>query len=236
MLKTFIEKIESMALKGAGIVEVDGRKLCAVPMNPIRQSMPDALKVRTLQGVINYIATTNREDDQDNLVINVESYNMVRLCSKLVGAEQQRAEFCRAEPFEVKHQFGMNLPLDQFLVYVQSCFVQDGNTAKILRTLGNVVVGATAEYSDDGVTQHVTARTGITRKEVVDLPNPVPLRPYRIFAELEQPESLFVLRVQMEEGKAPSASLTEADGGAWKNQAIASIKEFFAGSGMYVIG
>ena len=53
----------------------------------------------------------------------------------------------------------------------------------------------------------------------------------------QQPASLFVLRLKAgRDGEQPTVSLTEADGGAWKNQAIASIKEFFAGSGMYVIG
>ena len=103
--------------------------------------------------------------------------------------------------------------------------------------LGSVVQGREAEYTDDGLTQRVTARAGVTRREVVDLPNPVTLRPFRTFMDIEQPASLFVLRLNAgQDGEQPTVSLTEADGGAWKNQVIASIKEFFAGSGMHVIG
>lgn len=54
------------------------------------------------------------------------------------------------------------------------------------------------------------------------MPNPVYLAPYRTFAEIEQPVSKFVFR--MESG--PKAALFEADGGAWKNEAILKIKEY----------
>ena len=50
----------------------------------------------------------------------------------------------------------------------------------------------------------------------------VPLRPFRTFQEVEQPESEFLLRMD-EEG---NIGLFEADGGMWKLTARQTVKAF----------
>jgi len=57
--------------------------------------------------------------------------------------------------------------------------------------------------------------------------NPIRLRPYRTFREIEQPASLFVLRLQKgRDGELPRAALFEADGGQWKLEACQAIKHW----------
>ena len=66
----------------------------------------------------------------------------------------------------------------------------------------------------------------------------VPLRPFRTFQEVEQPESEFLLRMD-EEG---NIGLFEADGGMWKLKARQTVKAFLeeqlaeevAGNGVYI--
>ena len=63
----------------------------------------------------------------------------------------------------------------------------------------------------------------------VQVPNPVELKPYRTFFEIEQPSSSFVFRMKSggkghEDG--PMCSLHEADGGAWRLDAIEEVKHF----------
>ena len=84
---------------------------------------------------------------------------------------------------------------------------------------------AIAQYGDDGVSQKATIKTGIASKGEVLVPNPVKLRPYRTFLEVEQPESAFVFRMRDDNGRVECA-LFGADGGAWKNAAMKSIKEY----------
>ena len=57
------------------------------------------------------------------------------------------------------------------------------------------------------------------------VPNPVRLRPYRTFGEIEQPESAYVFRIKDSE-RGPAFKLVEADGGLWKNDAMKRIKEY----------
>ncbi|MFQ9697783.1 MAG: hypothetical protein ACLRY5_13210, partial [Zhenhengia sp.] len=92
----------------------------------------------------------------------------------------------------------------------------------LLEVTGLVREQAVKEIGDDGVSQAATIKTGVASIGEVKVPNPVYLAPYRTFAEIEQPVSKFVFR--MESG--PKAALFEADGGAWKNEAILKIKDY----------
>lgn len=75
---------------------------------------------------------------------------------------------------------------------------------------------------DDGISQAATIKTGVATVEDVKIPNPVVLIPRRTFVEVEQPESQFVFRMQ----SGPTCALFEADGGAWRNEAMLNIKKY----------
>ena len=95
----------------------------------------------------------------------------------------------------------------------------------ILKFAGTMESGTVAEYGDDGISQKATVKTGIASKSDAIVPNPVKLRPYRTFVEVEQPVSDFVFRVQ-DNGRGISCAIFEADGGAWKNAAMKNIKNY----------
>ncbi len=81
-----------------------------------------------------------------------------------------------------------------------------------------------AKYGDDGVTQKATIKQGIASKTEAIVPNPVKLRPYRTFIEVEQPVSEFIFR--MKDNQGIHCALFEADGGAWKNAAMKNVKDY----------
>lgn len=113
---------------------------------------------------------------------------------------------------------------------MQSKFIDDPDDpetdkALLLKFAGTVESGSVSEYGDDGVTQKATVRQGIASKADAIVPNPVRLRPFRTFVEVEQPCSGFIFRMKESHG-AVSCALFEADGGAWKNAAMRGIKEY----------
>jgi len=59
-------------------------------------------------------------------------------------------------------------------------------------------------------------------KEKGKAPNPVTLRPYRTFSEVEQPASLFVFRID----KQANMALFEADGKHWVADAVGNIAAY----------
>jgi len=82
-------------------------------------------------------------------------------------------------------------------------------------------------------------KTGITRVEETEIPNPIILQPYRTFLEIEQPASPFIFRLKAgpNEASPVCAALFEADGGVWRLQAITRIRDWIKGavSGVAVI-
>ena len=97
----------------------------------------------------------------------------------------------------------------------------------ILSIVGNLRDEHVKTVGDDGISQSVAVRTGISSVEDVAIPNPVTLQPYRTFLEVEQPESEFIFRMQRgHEGQLPVCGLFEADAGAWELKAITNIRDW----------
>ena len=92
----------------------------------------------------------------------------------------------------------------------------------LLKVAGNVKETSVKTVQDDGVSQVVAMSTGVASVEDVILPNRVKLKPYRTFVEVDQPESEFIFRVK----EGITFKLIEADGGAWRLEAIKNIKEY----------
>lgn len=233
MDRSLIEKIEEMA--GPASIEIDGRKFKRADYSPVRAAEADALKAHTLTGVVDFL-TSGAEGKE--VLVHVENHNRVFVRSFISGLERQRETLLDAEAYPVDHKFGKHLPVDEFIVYLQSTFTQDETTDTIIKIVSNLVTGAEAQYTDDGMTQRVEAKAGITRVEKIDLPNPVTLRPYRTFMDIEQPASRFVLRIKAAgDDKRPQVALFEADGGAWKSAAVREIARWLRAqtNGKYTI-
>jgi hypothetical protein len=90
-----------------------------------------------------------------------------------------------------------------------------------LKVVGNIKKEDVRTVGDNGVSQSVTAKVGVATVGQVEVPNPVALMP-RTFVEVEQPESNLIFRMQ----NGPRYALFEADGGAWKVQAMKNIKDY----------
>lgn len=191
---------------------------------PIFRPQVDPVGVSTLTAVVDYCQRELVEGRR--YIVHVQDYRTVDVYAADLPETRQREQFLSAACAAGMYRFGEFLPVENFVVAMQAQFVQDDITAQILALVGNIAVEAKQTVDDDGVTQRVTTKAGIVKTEDRDVPNPVVLKPYRTFPEIEQPESRFVLRLDV---KGPVCALFEADGGAWKNAAIANIAEFLNG-------
>src|SRR3712207_352563 len=113
---------------------------------------------------------------------------------------------------------------EEFNILLQSAFVQNEDRDILLKVVGNIKEEVIKSVGDDGISQAATIKTGVATMGDVIIPNPVSLIPRRTFNEVEPPESQFIFR--MKDG--PRCALFEADGGAWKNEAMKNIKEYLA--------
>lgn len=187
-----------------------------------------SLKLSTLTGLVDFVNVGDLLSS-DAALVYVGSEAMVWVCSKSMGTYRKRTIFAEAAPILPKFTFGQFMPHAEFMIALQSKFMDFGDKATILRVLGTVKEEAVRTSMDDGVTQTVKASSGIVLQSEVAVPNPVMLKPYRTFLEVDQPPSQFVLRVQAgKSGELPSAALFEADGGRWRNEAMGNVAEYLA--------
>lgn len=223
--KNFIDKILELAPVSTFVIDnIPGRNFTGSKIYPVQSPVVAPITCHTLTGLVDFYDALP-VDDQKRVMFHVEDFNNVSIISEVFGPEKQRETFITAHAYPQESLFNRYYDHEDFMIKILSCFVQDETTAKVLKIVGNLKSEAAATYSDDGLTQTVTAKTGITRVENIDLPNPITLRPYRTFADIDQPESSFILRLKQRDGI--QAALFEADGASWKNKAISNIKAYF---------
>lgn len=219
MLKSFVEYLISL---GNTRQETIGSQIFTTqPVNLIKQPTPGTLVVRNLSGIVDYLQ--NNFDNQPPVLVQVAGPTKVHVFSTF-NRDMSRNQLIQAEALLPEIPFEKFLSTEAFNVLLQSCFVSNEHSVALLAVVGNIQESDVQTVGDDGISQQVTAKSGIATLSNVVLPNPVKLKPYRTFVEIEQPESSFIFRMRT----GPSAALFEADGGAWKLDAIEAIKGFLA--------
>jgi len=222
VIEKAINKI--LSLSGSKEAIINGRTYENGPsgISPIKPPKAETLVINTLTGIKDY-------SPSERQMIHVVDHKRV----DVLGAEFSDNWLTRSTYLTTVHEspvfkFGQYYDVEDFIIALQSMFAQDDTTALILKLVGNIKDEGVSNYNDDGTTQVVTAKTGISLVAKVPVPNPVTLRPYRTFMEVEQPASTFVFRMQSGKGQPPSCALFEADGRMWRLEAIKNIKAWLA--------
>ena len=236
------------------VMTIGGKLYTTMAVIPAKDAEPIAICAGTLTGLVDYISANPDNLDAKSLFLNVTGHDVVTIQGPIHGDFNQRFVFLQAKlPSEISYPWGSFQEIEQFIIGLQSRFIQDDTTQSILQFVGNVRDEKVNTSQDDGISQTVTAKVGIARVAEAVVPNPVELRPFRTFPEIEQPKSKFVFRMrsgepfellrpfrtfpEIEQPKSkvfrirsgepvPICALFEADGGRWKVDAIASIREY----------
>lgn len=199
------------------------------PLHRLQKHIPmvdKAIEMCTLTSLVDYIKG-NIDSMSDKMIIQVVDPETVVLFSQL-NEERYREKMVVVKARIPDFRFDTYMDQENYCINLQSKFIDDPDTdrALILKFAGTMEAGTIAEYGDDGVTQKATVKTGIASKGEAIVPNPVKLRPYRTFLEVEQPASEFIFRVKQNKYDGISCAIFEADGGAWKIAATSSIKDY----------
>lgn len=218
MIKEAIEKIITLA--EPNIKKIEGHTYSDKKMIHITQPQIASMILHTLTGMIK-IVESELTDFANQLIVHAAEHNEVIITTRINSDRE------REIPYIVTAQtpniiFNRFLPLEEMVIQLRSKFVRTEALDKIIELLGNIKEEDAVQIADDGITQVATVKSGVTLVKN-QLVNPiVGLSPYRTFAEVEQPESAFLLRLK----KGGEAALFEADGAAWKIQARKNIAEF----------
>ena len=220
MIAEAITKI--LTLGEAQVLKIEDREYSNKQLYPIREDGPAPLLISTLTGIVDYLKKNVDKFSAEELLIHVASPTEVTLMSILLAPWGDRHRYVKVVPDFKVFPFGQYQEVESFIIGLQSQFVQDEMTAEILKLVGNLKDENVMNIGDDGKSQQVTVRSGISSVAVANVPNPVELAPFRTFREIAQPSSRFVLRMK----QGGMCALFEADGGAWKNEAVIRIKKF----------
>lgn len=183
---------------------------------------PDTLNLHSLDALVKMVRT-EATDTAAALYITIPNHLTVRC----FGQPQPDARFFRQVYYEAEATdvpgWGekVQLGFEEAQIALRTRFQETQDTIYAMKLLSDICCGAKVVYNDNGIATTVTTQKGVALQSNEQVRPIITLKPYRTFQEVEQPESIFLIRVN-ERG----ISFTEADGGMWKLQARETVKAF----------
>lgn len=183
--------------------------------------IPPKLYLNTLDGLVDYLKTDLDQLKDKRVLVVIESPKEVTVYEEL-DKEANRATLVTVESMTPDIRFGYYEEASDFNIMLQSRFVDAEDRSTVIEFASALKIENGTEIVDNGISQTATIKTGVASLGQAKAPNPVTLRPYRTFSEVEQPASQFIYRIN----KLGSMALFEADGGKWKLDAIKNIADY----------
>lgn len=112
---------------------------------------------------------------------------------------------------------------DEAIIEIRSRFIPTDDSEYLLSLISRINNDEGIKTEDNGVSQTVVVRKGVSLAATEAIKPRLSLQPFRTFREVAQPESEFILRLR-DDGYV---GLFEADGGIWKMEAKDNIKSYF---------
>lgn len=229
MLKEFVEKIVSLA--DPHIYKVGNETYTNEDLSIVKPPIdrPAKASFSSLDGIVRAVrAELDRPEIQKPIFVSVTSERDVTVFTTLRQDNQARDTLYCATAV-LPRSFDEWMQHEDAMIALRSKFVANEDRKYLLELLSSVSDDNNVQSQDNGMTQTVTARTGVALSARVPVKPIVALRPYRTFLEVEQPESEFLVRMRpgdKDAGTFAKIGILEADGGAWKLTARHNIAEF----------
>lgn len=225
--KEALEYLVKLGIEDYPLVDVDGKSYSKMALHPVKEISPVTLEFNFLDSLVTYLLSDVDDfcSNHQHLIVEIQSPDVICLHTNIFGDFNQRFTPVRCTAPVNPFPWEKFIDPANFIIMAQSRFAETDDLAAIRAIVGNVRSDEVIQFADDGISQQVTAKSGISRVENVAVPPRVTLAPYRTFVEIEQPKSEFVFRARKAEG-LPHFALFEADGGAWRIEAMKRIKAY----------
>lgn len=229
MIKETIEYIVGLSNKENKIIkDQHGKEWYDINQFQLRELKPltyypNTLNLHTLSSLVEYIHSGLNGLNKQNLIVIVESPTTVKVYTE---DDDKKERTCLVSVNALVPEFDYEhfMSIERFNIQLQSKFIDISDRKLILEFSSAIRLDKSAELKDDGISQITTIKDGAASVSKAIVPNPVTLVPRRTFLEIKQPSSTFVFRMN----KEANLALFEADGGAWKYDAIQSIAEYLS--------
>lgn len=219
--KEALEYLVKLGYEEDVLVETGKGLFSKTRLERVRFPQIETLKVSNLTSIVDFLKS-NIDKREGELLLQVVSPKEVKLLTPL-GVDMDRQEILNAVAILPDNiHYDQFVDTERFNIMLQAGFDNKGDKDLILKFTGLIRDEAVKDTGDDGISQKVTIKSGVASVSEAEVPNPVSLAPFRTFPEVDQVESKFIFRMK----SGPAAAIYEADGGAWKNEAMKRIKEY----------
>lgn len=223
MLKELVQYIADLAVEAQEMEVID---VCGETYVNGERLMPDYVKrmsLNSLDAAIDFLHVTCRDGEFEYPLIVSCTHKEIEVYSSL-DRYNNRNYMLTVSPFTPQILFNRYLDLEEFIIQLQTCFVDTANKQKLIELVSSFVESEKLEVADNGISQTVTVEKGaaVKSKNSIEVNPFVRLAAYRTYVEVEQPETIYLLRVK----QGNQIALFEADGGKWKLGAQKNVSNY----------
>lgn len=174
--------------------------------NNLRLPRPEILACHSLDGLLDY--------RRDIVAQGIDGFcfkaspQAVELLVSHVGRKTTRPifKYAYAEPIMADLSFiGRSMGQEDALINLKTCFQQDESVFELVQLLGTIKVEESITTADDGFSQEVTAKSGISlvSKKALGV---FTLKPYETFSEIQEdiPGRMYIVRIKQTKGDKDS--------------------------------
>lgn len=210
------------------VLEIGGLEYSSKPLNLISPPVVADIDVNTLQGLVDLLEAKVDGVTNNDFIIHVVNHGLVRVIGRESNEHAQRVVLVEASILggDRSYKFNEFISQEDAIIGLQACFTDAGDRDLVLKTISSLTTNDQLQIEDSGISQSATAKSGIALVSTVDIKPRVTLSPFRTFREVLQPPSEFVLRIKKGADGLPKVGLFEADGGAWKMDAIHNVRDW----------
>lgn len=202
-------------------IDIEGTTYTELALSPIKERIPrcDRMDFCNLEMLIENIKT---ELDDHNLPLRVLVKEREVNVYSSYDRYKDREHIFRSTAQAPNIEFNQYMSVEAMIIMLQTNFAESENRNNLIQLISRISSENKIEMTDDGMGQKVAVTQGVSVKGTVTVPPLVKLIPFRTFYEVDQPEQMFLFRID----KNMNVALFDADGGAWKASCQLEIKKY----------
>lgn len=196
-------------------------------VTPVNFPREETVEVFSLTQIVSFLKVFPLGEDQ-RLLVNIIDHKNVEVIRDSKSKDLKNICVVKSSFEDVFQEFESNNKFNQedFIIRLQSRFVQDENCMSLIKLVSGVSHGKTSESVDNGYAQVATVKSGVHLVTEVDIKPIWDLRPFKSFPEIEPVVIPFILRLHQRGEEMPQFAMYEADGCRWKIETTKRVKEY----------
>lgn len=221
MTRELYDRIQETAIPS--VYTINGKDFSSEKLYRIEdvRYKPTSRRVNSLDSIVAILKTELNRISDLPVFVQVESERRVSVFTTY-DDRYERSELYEAGCTH-ESAIGTWMSREEAMIALRSRFEYTADQEYLINdVLSKITAENNVTENDDGMTQSVEVRAGISLAKNVQIKPKVTLKPYRTFLEVQQPESEFLVRMN----KNAEIRFFEADGGAWKIKAKQNIYDY----------